>query len=207
LPAALALCLAALLLPGGASAQRMGIYFDEQGTICSSSIEPFGPSVHAWVIAYPGSAEVNVAVLSLRLPPDLHVVPDSEKFPFRSSLVGSGTLETHVEVIFQPRAAQPCRTGGAGIPIVEFDLVDLCSTCNGQPRPDILLHLVGAGADSIAGTTPQFRICDPNDPTNHPGSILATPLDAHLNCTANCSCTTALEPATWSGIKILYQDR
>ena len=196
----------AILLPREGSAQQMGIFFDEAGTTCASAIEPFGPSVHAWVIAFPGSTEVNGAVLSLRLPPGLRVVPQSETYPHRSSLIGSGSLDTHVDVTFQPLADQPCRTGAMGLPILEFDLEDLCTTCGG-PRPDILLHLEGAAADSIAGLKPQFIACDPHDPNNHPGSILAATLDAHLNCTAACGCTTALEPATWSRLKILYQDR
>ena len=205
-PAALAPALLALLLPGAGSAQQMGIFFDVEGTTCASTIEPFGPSVHAWIIAFPGSAQVNGAVLSLRLlPPGLHVVPDSEKYPLRSSVIGGGSLEDQVDVIFQPLAGQPCRTGVAGIPIVEFDLAYLCTTCG--PRSDLQLHLTSAAGDTIAGASPLFRVCDPDDPTHHPGNVYATPLDAYLNCTANCGCTTALEPATWGHVKTLYRDR
>jgi hypothetical protein len=177
-------------------AQRIGIFFDEQATQCSAPIEPFGPSVHAFLVAIPPTDSlVGGAEVRLVLPPG--IVAGSVSYPHDHVLSAEGDLLTGVTI-----RLYNCATPGAPIVLALMDFEDRGSV----QRDDIVVSLQGVGADSIASMKPQLTICDPIDPTAERGRLEAPSVDATFNCTMHCYCTTAIRPQSWSEMKLLYRE-
>lgn len=196
-----AVAAAALLAPGAAASQpRLGLFFDDQARVCTSTLERFGPSVRVYIFAMPDGIDMVGVLFTLRLPLDLQ----ADHLVFAKDLVSSysGSFDNGLDLQFN----QPCPLGDK-ILILEFDLQDV-SFSGPLQRPDLKLHLEGAaGPDSIAALTPRLKICDPGNPEGNLGMVYATSLDAFLNCTQVCGCEAALVPRAWAGIKTLYRER
>jgi hypothetical protein len=89
------------------------------------------------------------------------------------------------------------------VKLLDFEIFDAGTTL----RHDLVLHLAGASIDSLAGVLPRLKVCDPDDPQGYRGIVEASPVDARLNCTRLCYCTTGVTPTTWAVVKSLYQER
>src|SRR5262249_54179870 len=89
-----------------------------------------------------------------------------------------------------------CSRTPAPVKIAQLDLDDRGSVL----RDNLVIELQGAKADSLLESKdPQLRICDPGDPLmTDRGRIRAPTINAVLNCTVHCGCTTAVRPRTWS---------
>jgi len=193
-----ALLVALLASTGRAPAQRVGVFFDEQATQCSAPIEPFGPSVHAFLVAIPATDSlIGGAEVRLILPPAIVVAAGSVRYPHDHVLSADGDLLTGVTI-----RLYNCATPGVPVVLAEMDFDDR----GGGHRNDIVVSLQGVGADSIASMIPQVMICDPADPTSDRGRLHAPSVDATFNCTMHCYCTTALRPQSWSEMKLLYRE-
>jgi hypothetical protein len=88
--------------------------------------------------------------------------------------------------------------------VAEFDIEEGSFV---GPRPNLLVDVRGAALDSLsAALEPQLRLCDPMMPDGEGRGFLVAPsVDATLNCTAACGCTTALAAATWGIVKALFR--
>lgn len=196
----LALC-ACAFLAAPARAQRVGLFFDDQATLCSAPILPLGPSVHVWVFAFPPPDSVISGVaFKLQLPPMMAVAAGSLVLP-RDPRVASteGDLLGGITIRYSS-----CITGITPLLVAEMDLDDRSFTA----RNDLRVTLVGVATDSVAVNVPEILLCDPDDPLGAERGRLQSPsIDATFNCTFNCYCTTALRPRSWSEMKFLYRGR
>lgn len=196
----LALC-ACALAAAPARAQRVGLFFDDQATLCAAPILPLGPSVHVWVFAFPPPDSVIGGVaFKLQLPPMMFVAAGSLVLP-RNPQVSSteGDLLSGITIRYSS-----CISGISPLLVAEMDLDDRSFS----PRSDLRVTLVGVATDSIAVIVPEILICDPDDPLGAERGRLQSPsVDATFNCTVNCYCTTALRPRSWSEMKFLYRGR
>jgi len=184
-----------------AQAQRLGLFFDEQATLCSAPILPLGPSVHVWVFAFPPPDSVISGVaFKLQLPPMMAVAAGSLVLP-RNPRVSSteGDLLGGITIRYSS-----CITGISPLLVAEMDLDDRAFS----PRNDLRVTLAGVATDSLAALVPEILICDPGDPLGAELGRMPSPsVDATFNCTFNCYCTTALRPRSWSEVKFLYRGR
>lgn len=184
-----------------ARAQRVGLFFDAQATVCAAPIVPL-QSVHLWLFAFPPPDSVISGVaFKLQLPPDMAVAAGSVVFP-RNPQVAS-TMGDPLGGITIRYAG--CISGISPLLVAEMDLDDRYLF---GMRNDLRVALVGVATDSIAVTVPEILICDPGDPLGaERGRMMAPSIDAVFNCTAHCGCTTALRPRSWSEMKFLYRER
>ncbi len=190
-----------LVAPTHLLGQRIGVFFDPQATVCSAPIVPFG-SVRAYLFAFiPPDSSISGVLLRVQFPLLISVHDQSLVFP-RSRVVieAQGDLSSGLAVRFRE-----CLSGPSPFQVAEFVLDDL--SFGDTPRPDLRLHLEGFGTDSTATQDPQFRVCNPHDPTGSDLRRFAAPgIDAVLNCAQHCWCTTAVVPQSWSQIKALYRE-
>lgn len=188
--------------PGQAAAQRVGLFFDAAATVCSAAITPFGPTVHVYLFAYlPATPPIGGAVLRLVLPPNIEIaIGDPIRLDRHSIFESHGTLLDGIELRFSD-----CMTETSPVLLAEFGVDDRFRQ---GTRQDLVLHLIGATHDSSTATViPQLAICDPLDAQQVLGYVAAPSVDATLNCTGPCGCTTVVQPAVWTAIKRLYQGR
>jgi hypothetical protein len=208
LVAALALSVALVPRPGASQVTppRVGIYFDQQGTVCSAPLEPFDPvGVQAHVLAFvePGT-EMAGAFFRLELPPQITIVPNSEEWPKNSNPVGSMTSVNGMDLQFQL-----CTIAGSEpVRLVSFVLNDISL---GGVRPDLEIRVLGgtiAAADTLVLKEPNLKVCDPNEPEGYLDLIVAPSTLTTLNCSSgDCPCeTTAVRPTTWTAVRKLYAD-
>jgi len=184
---------------GRLQAQRLGLFFDAQATQCSAPIEPFGSSVHAFLVAFPPvDSLVSGAEVRLVLPPGIVLAAGSVSFPHGTVADAHGDFITGVNI-----RLNKCAVPGSPLVLAEMDFDDRGS----GHRNDIVVSLQGVGVDSIASMIPQLTICDPDDPINgERGRLQAPSVDATFNCTMRCYCTTAIRPQSWSEMKLLYRE-
>jgi hypothetical protein len=188
------------LMPAHLLCQQIGVFFDSQATVCNAPIVPFG-SVHAYLFAFiPPDSVVSGALLRVQFPPGISVHPLSLQFPRNRTFEAQGELASGLALRFAA-----CESTPGPLQLAEFDLDDLIS--GETPRPNLRLRCEGFGVDSTATMNPQFRVCNPHDAT---GSDLrrfaARGVDAVLNCSSSCGCTTAVVSQAWSQIKALYRE-
>jgi hypothetical protein len=185
---------------GSAAAQRVGVFFDEQATVCNAPITSFG-SVHAYIYVFPPpTLAMSGVALRLQLPSNVEVdARDQVTFPHGLVFSETGSLEGGLILRFYP-----CITSGQPLRIAEFGMVDLNSPSAGE---NLVLHFVGTPIDTmVAAKVPRLLVCNPDDPEGQLGVVDAPSVDAILNCTQNCYCTTALVPRTWGAVKSLYRE-
>ena len=184
-----------------ARAQRIGVFFDAQATVCEAPILPF-QSVHVWLFAFPPpDSVVNGVALKLQLPPSMFIRDGSVRLP-RNPRVSSTTGDFLGGITIH---YGNCITGISPLLVAEMDLDDRYLF---GMRSDLRVTLVGVATDSIAVIVPEILICDPGDPLGaERGRLQAPSIDAVFNCTAHCGCTTALRPRSWSEMKFLYRER
>jgi hypothetical protein len=190
----------ALLLPAPSTGQRLGIFFDAQAKACTTSLDPFGPCTHVYIVAFPDTAVALAgAQFRVELPPFVPICDHSITFPRLSGFTAAGSLTAGMDLQFFP-----CLDPGPAVELVHFDIYDHGST----HRNDLVLHLSGSSPDSLGQSTrPKLKVCDPANPEGNRGLLPAQVLDAHVNCTHDCDCTSALEPRTWGAVKKLFRDR
>jgi hypothetical protein len=190
----------AALLPGRGEGQRIGLFFDETATVCTSTIAPFGDCRHIWVCAYiPPELPAGAVYLKMQLPVGIQICDNSETYPRELVLEHHGTLTNGVGILLRD-----CVVDSSPLVVAECEIFDQGLT----PRNNMMLHLVGAPHDSVnAPLYPQIAICDPEFPEHHLGYVDAPSVDAWLNCDHECGCTTAVVPRTWAAVKLLYQGR
>lgn len=183
-------------------AQRLGLFFDDQATVCSAPILPFGPSVHVWVFAFPPPDSVISGVaFKLQLPADIFIAEGSLVLP-RDPRVASTEGDPLGGITIRYSS---CITGISPLLVAEMGLDDRSRL---GVRNDLRITVVGVATDSIASNNPEILICDPDDPLGaERGRLKAPSVDATFNCTFNCYCTTALRPRSWSEMKFLYRGR
>jgi hypothetical protein len=189
--------------PGRAPAQRVGLFFDDQASVCSAQIDTFDPNcLHAYIFVFPPPNFVlGGAVFKLQLPVNIEVcAQDPVTYPRDLVFADRGSLETGLVLQFSH-----CVTGGQPLLVAEFGLVDL--NLDPTPRQNLSLHFVGAPLDTlVASDLPRLLVCDPINPDGNLGLIDAAGVDATLNCTQHCGCTTALVLRTWTAVKSLYRE-
>jgi hypothetical protein len=194
-----------LLTPGPAAAQMMGLFFDRAATVCSTTIEPFSPvcdSVYVVLFPPPGILLGGVT-FRLELPSDIEVCgfPPQVSFPRNDYIRVDGSLELGYDARFSQ-----CVSADGPRLVAQFAIADV--RLGPGPRTNLVLHLVGAMLDTATATlTPQALVCDPE---HHPDGTLGTTslrsIDAYLNCTKPCGCTTAVAPCTWAAVKQLFRE-
>ena len=185
-----------------ASAQRVGLFFDDRATLCEAPILPFGQSVHVWVFAFPPPDSVIGGVaFKLQLPPNMYVAAGSLRLPGRPPVASTtGDLLGGITIRYGA-----CVTGISPFLVAEMALDDRDRF---GMRNDLRVTLVGVATDSMVADVPEILICDPGDPLGaERGRLRAPSIDAVFNCTAHCGCTTAVRPRSWSEMKFLYRER
>jgi hypothetical protein len=201
---ALLLAVAALFAPARALAQRMGLFFDLQASDCDAPLEPFAPlpCLQVYVFAFPPpGVELGGVAFKIELPPQVEVCEPGVLFPHNQYFDVRGSLENGFDARFAT-----CQSGTDPILVAQFGIADVTLTAS-TPRPDLVLHLSGAVVDSLrASTVPRLLVCDPGNPEGNQGLINAPSVDARLNCTHQCGCTTAIAPRSWSAVKSLYRE-
>jgi len=192
---------AAVLFASGSAAQRLGLFFDTDGTQCNAAIEPFGPAVQAYVVVYPPpDSLISGVAFRLEMPPAIHVTTGSVFYPRNLVAEALGEPVGGVDVHFQA-----CRKQVGPLMIAQFRLED--RNLGGFVRNDLRIKLVGFSPDSVAAVEPQIRLCDPENPiTGDGGRFPAPSVDAVFNCTERCYCTTAVRRTTFAAVKSLYRE-
>jgi hypothetical protein len=188
-----------LLAPRPGSAQRIGLFFDEEGTLCEAPIAYFDV-VHVYVVGFPpADSSLSGALFSLELPPNLEVL--SGTLRVRRELVQSVSGDVDALQDLNLRFVS-CVETSEPLPMLEFDLWEGSQSL----RHDLRVRLTGAALDSLLVLAhPTWKICEPTDPEGFSSLVTAPSVDAVFNCTRACYCTTAVRNATWSVIKSLYQ--
>jgi hypothetical protein len=193
------------IVPGALLAQRLGLFFDEAATSCTTTITGF-QQVHVYLNAFmpavvPTDSSIGGALFSVQLPPMVHIVPKS--VTLRDVLIYSvdGDLDNLYNLNIRFRNCQ-ARSTGSPLQLLEFDVYD----SGGSTRPNLVMQITGSGTDSLQGIVPRYGICDPNDRDIYLGYVNAPSIDATFNCTHHCYCTTAIESRSWSAVKSLYRE-
>ena len=190
------------VLVSSARSQEVGLYFDENATICVAPIENFGPALKVRIYAFvaPGDT-LNGAVLGLDLPSGFRVTNQEVPPKDQNTIEGDITSATGVDITLSP-----CVVGGAPVHLLSFDLQHLDSENPDARVEDLVLKLRGGTnvADSLNFVEPQLKFC-PDDPIGGvPELVEATALMATLNCTGECPCTVTVRRRTWADFKRLY---
>ena len=190
-------------LAGGALpsvAQQIGVFVDPQGQSCVGEIRPFGRA-DVYVLAFlDEEVEFNGALLSLRLPGGVGIVNGVDGIVWPRDTMHSGNLlaDTGLNLEFQrcPRVSG----------VVELFHMTLEDVSPGEdPRPNLLIEVGGATVDSLSVMHPHLKVCVDGNPGD--GRLVpATGLRATLNCTNDCPCSVAVEPATWSAVKRRFRE-
>ena len=186
------------LAPTRSSSQRIGLFFDEAATSCNAPLEYFGQQ-HLYVVGFPPvDSLLGGALLSLERPADTDIVPGSVRIRRDVVFDVVGQLDQMRELDIRFR---DCIQSAGPLVMLEFDIYELSPVL----RNDLILHLVGAGTDSLALKEPHWKICDPGDPERFTSLVTAPAVDAVFNCTHACYCTTPVSTRTWAAVKSLYQ--
>lgn len=188
-----------LLVPSTTPGQRIGLFFDPAATLCEAPLVGLFDSVRVYVVGFPpADSLLGGALLSVELPPLVEIWPGT--FRIRRDvvfdIVGDVANLRDLDVRFRG-----CVDTNEPLPLMEFVIYEGSDT----PRSNVRLRLTGAAVDSLSLLYPAWKFCDPADPEHFVGYVHAPSVDAVLNCTVGCYCTTAVRHATWSAIKSLYQ--
>ncbi len=190
--------------PAGVAAQRVGLCYDLQASVCSATIEPFDPypglQVYVFVFPPPG-VDLRGLGFRLQLPSGIRIFdPPGVMFPHNLYFDVRGSVETGYDARFAE-----CTNTTDPILVAQFSISDVSLVP--PPHNNMVLHLAGSVLDSLqAADKPRLIICDPTDPDRNLGYVTAPSVDAYLNCTQSCGCTTAIVPRTWSALKSLYRE-
>lgn len=185
--------------PAHGTGARLGVYLDDSASLCSGELLPFGQQT-VYICGFPPpDSIVGGALLTLQRPAGISILAVRLHRDIVFSAMGNVDQVDQVDLRFRD-----CIQSAGPLVMMEVDLYD--GDLSG-PRPDLTLHLIGAGADSLAHTVPQWKICDPNDPEGSRGVVPAAAVDAVFNCTSTCACTTPVKMQTWTAVKELYRER
>jgi hypothetical protein len=192
-----------VLLAGAAvEAQEVGIFFDDNGQMCVTTIENFGAPVQARIFAFAEAGTLlNGALLRLEMPIGFRI-QNVELPKGKNDMVGDLNSSDGLDVTLSE-----CPEVTGPVLLLEFELVHE-DPFGELMVPDVLLELKGGTnvADSLTLEQPQLKLCDPDDPLGGEFELVeAQSQRTTLNCTGECPCTTAVVRRSWTHVKSHYR--